>query len=79
MTHLHSKTPLAIILKEELKQAGLDIGRTSRILAKKRQMVEGQEGADQLERELIKFNDLNELMRETSPGPPRKDCIPLKT
>lgn len=36
MTHLHSKTPLAIILKEELKQAGLDIGRTSRILAKKK-------------------------------------------
>lgn len=41
--------------------------------------MEGQEGSDQLERELIEFNDLNELMRETSPGPPRKDCIPLKT
>lgn len=33
---MHSKTPLAIILKEELKQAGLDIGKPSRILAKKR-------------------------------------------
>lgn len=34
MTHPPSKTPLAIVMKEE--QAGLDIGRTCRSLARKR-------------------------------------------
>lgn len=59
MAHLHSRMPLAIVLKGELKQAGLDIGRTWQEPGKKtRQRVEGQQRADQLERELIECNDL---------------------